>query len=636
MEILMDSFPSAFDHILKKMPPSTYWRDFVYCHTITALNEEFCRVDQFDAKHTNPSFWNSSPSNVVHLAQNEFEQIMHRFSIKNDASSIQTMVLGHEVVEIIPNQDSVVIVAQKQGESQQIFDCKYLIACDGANSFIRKRLGIELQGVQSMQSLLNVHFSCQGLHKLLTPRPAMLYFTFNERMVAVFVSHDVRKDEWVCQIPFFPPYQTTQDFDHSTLQDILKCLLFGKGEHFRREAAGLQIAIHSVNAWTMHAQVAASYSNSNDNIFLVGDAAHRFPPAGGFGLNTGIQDAHNIAWKLAAVYHQQAESRLLSHTYEAERKPVAEANTAASIVNYEQSATSARLLGVDPKLATLVVHAADASMLWHAGKKQLVSAALSVGLASLRWLRDWRGNALTGQLRVKLLQRQVARGESLRLVFPLQDGGFRYGSGGVQAGGGELVGGRVPHCWLRLETAAEALGEGKNPDSMISSVLLPSLMQKMLRWDSLPVTLVVSCEVDHLLPLIEKEVAAVNLLSLQLASFAVAHIAAHHQDQQPFLLSHEALQERCQRPRYSISGSEVDGNIEASPFTLKESHYSITHSNETVKLRDVTNRWSEVMGVKDGVSIVALRPDGHVCSILSGQFSIVLFRDFLLNIADVL
>jgi len=156
-------------------------RDFVYCHTITASSGEFCRVDQFDAKYTNLNFWNSSPANVVHLAQNEFEKIMHQFVIKDDVSRLQTTLLGREVVEILPSKESVLVITQEQGELQQIeIDCKYLIACDGANSFIRNRLCIELEGVNSMQSLMNIHFSCPGLHKLLTPRPAMLYFTFNE------------------------------------------------------------------------------------------------------------------------------------------------------------------------------------------------------------------------------------------------------------------------------------------------------------------------------------------------------------------------------------------------------------------------------------------------------------------------
>lgn len=98
--------------------------------------------------------------------------------------------------------------------------------------------------------------------------------------------------------------------------------------------------VNSINSWIMHAQVASRYgniavdvdSNSNNNshitsrkryrptshgnVFLVGDAAHRFPPSGGFGMNTGIQDAHNLAWKLALVCQGRARPEILSQTYD--------------------------------------------------------------------------------------------------------------------------------------------------------------------------------------------------------------------------------------------------------------------------------------------------------------------------------
>lgn len=102
-------------------------------------------------------------------------------------------------------------------------------------------------------------------------------------------------------------------------------------------------------------------------MFLAGDAAHRFPPAGGFGMNTGIQDAHNLTWKLAAALgkrtswtnspnpisktprskpectetmmrnHQRRWRKCLLESYEAERRPVSVANTALSIENWEQT-----------------------------------------------------------------------------------------------------------------------------------------------------------------------------------------------------------------------------------------------------------------------------------------------------------
>ena len=84
----------------------------------------------------------------------------------------------------------------------------------------------------------------------------------------------------------------------------------------------------------MHAQVASSFrtvpvdnkSQKGKGIFLVGDAAHRFPPSGGFGMNSGLQDAYNLAWKLARDYHdgEGAGEKLLA-SYDSERRLVASA-----------------------------------------------------------------------------------------------------------------------------------------------------------------------------------------------------------------------------------------------------------------------------------------------------------------------
>jgi hypothetical protein len=92
----------------------------------------------------------------------------------------------------------------------------------------------------------------------------------------------------------------------------------------------LPVELINTAFWRRTAQVAERFQA--DRVFLAGDAAHRFPPTGGFGANTGIQDVHNLAWKLAAVLSGWANPAVLE-TYHEERRPVAEANTDFSVTN---------------------------------------------------------------------------------------------------------------------------------------------------------------------------------------------------------------------------------------------------------------------------------------------------------------
>ena len=236
---------------------------------------------------------------------------------------------------------------------------RWLIAADGAASLVRKHLGIVPIGPDRLQSFVMVHFEA-NLRALVGHRPGVLYWTTAPGATGAFVAHDI-DSTWVYMHPWDPDRESAADYSPAVCADIVRRAL-GTDEH--------PFAIRTIRAWTMTAQVAERYRAQRT--FLVGDAAHRFPPTGGLGLNTGVQDAHNLVWKIAAVEAGWAGDALLD-TYEAERRPVAQHNADVSLHNamrlgevYQALAASAgRADGTVPPARSDAVRAAIANQAEH-------------------------------------------------------------------------------------------------------------------------------------------------------------------------------------------------------------------------------------------------------------------------------
>jgi hypothetical protein len=137
--------------------------------------------------------------------------------------------------------------------------------------------------------------------------------------VATVASVDGR-DRWVTMVTRKPSAEQPSPLSADEARTIV------------RRAVGSEVDVEVIDTatWRLSAQVAARWQVGR--IFLAGDAAHSFPPTGGFGMNTGVQDAHNLVWKLAVVLQGRASARLLE-TYTPERKPVARANADWSVAN---------------------------------------------------------------------------------------------------------------------------------------------------------------------------------------------------------------------------------------------------------------------------------------------------------------
>ncbi|MDJ0886549.1 MAG: FAD-dependent monooxygenase [Desulfobacterales bacterium] len=336
--------------------------------------------------------------------------------------------------------------------------CRYVVCADGAHSGSRDRLGIaRIQRTPTLQHLLNIHFLSPTLAERLRRRPAaMLYFVYSPHGIGVLVNHSLARGEFVLQRPYFPPFEDPQAFDHRTCARMIDRI------------AGLptQADIRSVRSWCLEAWVAARFQSRAGRCFLVGDAAHQILPAGGFGMNTGIAEAHNLAWKLARALKTETTdaggtAQALLATYDAERRPVAEEAIALSRVNYERTLRAAAAIGLDWRAAGLIQKVLARLPLPMVLRRWLFQAGIRLGLSQIWILRG--GNPIGRFRRRRFNDLMKTPGAMLPMRFPRQDLGVIYDRGWLaeKPGAEERpssapaprvafeTGARLPHFWLR-------------------------------------------------------------------------------------------------------------------------------------------------------------------------------------------
>lgn len=200
----------------------------------------------------------------------------------------------------------------KTGEEQQVRSA-YLVGCDGGGSTVRAQLGIEYEGTPEAANMLMIYFRSKDRGLLQRFGVALHYQTGSGLLVAQ------DDDELWLLHTFWPP-----DVDRSQLnpREVLEDWI---GRKFDYE-------ILIANPWSGHYLIAEEYRK--DRVFIAGDACHQVVPAGGYGMNSGVADAANLGWKIAAVLHGWGGEVLLE-SYEAERRPVAEISKAASQAHLE-------------------------------------------------------------------------------------------------------------------------------------------------------------------------------------------------------------------------------------------------------------------------------------------------------------
>jgi putative polyketide hydroxylase len=229
---------------------------------------------------------------------------------------------GTELVDFHQDEHGVTatIVDRDSGRRQAVA-ADYLLACDGARSVTRQRLGIAMTGSAPTFSSVNISFTAD-LADLAT-EPFILAYATRPDAAGLLLPINNR-DRWAFQVRYQPDRgERPEDFTPQRCQELI------------RRATGrpeLDVELDAVLPWETTSLLAERFTDGRT--FLVGDAAHVMPPAGAFGANTGIQDAHNLAWKLAFVLNGQAGPGLLD-TYHTERRPVAEMTMEQALLRWQ-------------------------------------------------------------------------------------------------------------------------------------------------------------------------------------------------------------------------------------------------------------------------------------------------------------
>jgi 2-polyprenyl-6-methoxyphenol hydroxylase-like FAD-dependent oxidoreductase len=319
----------------------------------------------------------------------------------------------------VQDEDGVTVTLQAGDGVEEPLRARYLVGCDGGRSLVRKTLGIKYGGEAQLMDVFlaglftSIHLRIPDLYpKFVGHRRAWMYMAVNPDMHLVMISLNGR-DEFIMQMPTEPGHV----MDESTIVTRVK------------KAIGADIPVEIIGHRQWNAGdylVAENYQQGR--AFLAGDSAHLYTPTGGYGLNTGIDDTNNLAWKLAAVLRGWGGDGLLE-SYEIERRKAA-----------LRSSNVARNLGKLRLKADVTAVAEEDSPAGEAARQELAkSPFVTTHHFTLPEDRDWLGVILG------------SRYDDSPIVVsdcaPPPDSLERY----VPS---DIPGGRAPHLWLDQGRAA--------------------------------------------------------------------------------------------------------------------------------------------------------------------------------------
>ena len=294
--------------------------------------------------------WADSPSTSVGCAQDKLEPVLLEAARSYGVGELR---FGQELVSLEQDEQHVTAtVVDRESGDERTVRASWLIAADGAQSPIRSMLGIRLLGPGAVFHRMGIYFRA-NLEQVGRDRPALLYLLSPPEGDGVMAAVNLA-DLWLYMAPFRPDQERVEDFDNARCVGLVRSAVGDQA---------LDVSVISALPWAASAAIAERFREGR--VFLAGDAAHLIPPTGGQAMNVGIQDVHNLTWKLAGHLAGWAGPRLLD-AYEIERRPFALAvmddarrNAGGFGQRQEQFSNRGRVLGVSYNSSAVVPDGTD-------------------------------------------------------------------------------------------------------------------------------------------------------------------------------------------------------------------------------------------------------------------------------------
>jgi 2-polyprenyl-6-methoxyphenol hydroxylase-like FAD-dependent oxidoreductase len=251
-----------------------------------------------------------SPTVRVFLTQNLLEPLLKARAEEWGAE----LRFGTDLVSFDQDTDGVTaVIRERDSAKTATVRARYLVACDGSHSQVRQALGIRMLGHGVLSNAITIYFRGE-VGRLLRGRNLSVIYVYNSELTGFFRIEKPFNTGFLAVNSVGPP-------DHP-VTDVWAGLNDDRCQALMRASLGVDdipIAIENVMKWQAEAEASERFDAGR--VFLAGDSAHVMPPTGGFGGNTGMQDAQNLAWKLAWVLQGKAGTGLLA-TYDAERRAI--------------------------------------------------------------------------------------------------------------------------------------------------------------------------------------------------------------------------------------------------------------------------------------------------------------------------